>query len=342
MDQLEQYWQFGAALIFVLALIGILFWVLQRIGLGGGKGRRGTRLGIVEAAVVDKKRRLVLIRRDSVEHLVMIGGPQDVVVENNISRREPSLAAGKTEPPRGGVIPELAVRAVERGTPPAQPPAVPEPKRPEPVSAEAAKPPEPPQEKPLPHPEEPARRAAPPVVIPPEDAARLAQKTQSPALEPVKRAEPAASAAQDEPVRRIEPHGPLPDTVARRVEPQAVGTERAPQVAEEPRPFRETPPPFPVEASASASQGKPWPPSEGRFREAQRRFAERSDIQPQVRGDRTQPAEEPEPAIQPERPAAVAAESNGMSAPDSPREVSQQDGSPREPANLNLRPGEDR
>ena len=75
MEQLEQYWQFGAALIFVLALIGILFWVLQRIGLGGGKNRRGTRLGIVEAAVVDKKRRLVLIRRDSVEHLVMIGGP---------------------------------------------------------------------------------------------------------------------------------------------------------------------------------------------------------------------------------------------------------------------------
>ena len=339
MDQLEQYWQFGAALIFVLALIGILFWVLQRIGLGGGKNRRGTRLGIVEAAVVDKKRRLVLIRRDSVEHLVMIGGPQDVVVENNISRREPSLSAGKPDP-RGGVIPELAVRAVERGTPPAQPPAAAEPKRPEPVAVEPAKQPEPRQEKPLPHPEEPVRRAAPPVVIPPEDAARLAGKSQSPALEPVKRAESAAG--QDEPVRRIEPHGPLPDAVARRVEPQAAGPERAQQVAEEPRPFRETPPPFPVEASASASQGKPWPPSEGRFREAQRRFAERSDVQPQPRGERIQPAEEPEPATMPERPAAVAAESNGMSAPDSTREVSQQDGSPREPANLNLRPGEDR
>jgi len=338
MDQLEQYWQFAAALIFVLALIGILFWVLQRIGLGGGKNRRGTRLGIVEAAVVDKKRRLVLIRRDSVEHLVMIGGPQDVVVENNISRREPSLSTGKPES-RGGVIPELAVRAVERGTPP----AAPEPKRPEPVAAEPAAQPEPPQEKPLPHPEEPVRRTAPPVVIPPEDAARLAEKSQSQAVEPVKRAEASATGAgQDEPARRIEPHGPLPDAVARRVEPQAAAPDRTAQPGEEPRPFRETPPPFPVEASASASQGKAWPPSEGRFREAQRRFAERSDVQPQARGERIQPAEEPEPAKMPERPAAVAAESNGMSAPDSTREVSQQDGSPREPANLNLRPGEDR
>ena len=63
--------------------------------VGGGKGRRGSRLGIVEAAVVDRSRRLVLIRRDAVEHLVMIGGPQDVVVENNITRTSPTLT---TEP----------------------------------------------------------------------------------------------------------------------------------------------------------------------------------------------------------------------------------------------------
>ena len=209
------------------------------------------------------------------------------------------------------------------------------------AAAAAAKPPEPPQEKPLPHPEEPVRRAPPPAAVP-EDAARVADKKPAPVLEPVKRAEATAGAPQDDAVRRIEPHGPLPGAVARRVEPQAAAPERAPQLAEEPQPFRETPPPFPVEAPASTSQGKPWPPSEGRFREAQRRFAERSDIQPQMRGEKPQPAEEPEPARPPERPAAVAAESNGMSVTDSPREVSQQDGSPREPANLNLRPGEDR
>lgn len=354
MDQLEQYWQFGAALIFVLALIGILFWVLQRIGFGGGKGRRGTRLGIVEAAVVDKKRRLVLIRRDAVEHLVMIGGPQDVVVENNITRREPSLVAGTNEPPRGGVIPELAVRAAERATPAAQS-AAPEAKRPEPAPVEAATPPEPPQEKPLPHPDEPVRRAAPPVAVP-EEPVRRAEPVASPPGDPVPRVETAASAAPDgpprraephvpgagEPVRRIEPHGPLPDAVARRTEPQAIGPNRPPQPGDKPGQFRETPPATPLEASAPASQSRPWPPSEGRFREAQRRFAERSDIQPQTRGDRHQSAEEPEPARPPERPTAVAAEANGMSAPDGPREVSQQDGSPREPANLNLRPGEDR
>ena len=44
------------------------------------------RLGIIEQANVDGRRRLLLIRRDNVEHLLMIGGPTDVVVEPNIVR----------------------------------------------------------------------------------------------------------------------------------------------------------------------------------------------------------------------------------------------------------------
>jgi hypothetical protein len=50
------------------------------------------RLGVVEQAAVDGRRRLVLIRRDDVEHLIMTGGPVDVVIENNIhaSRPEPA------------------------------------------------------------------------------------------------------------------------------------------------------------------------------------------------------------------------------------------------------------
>jgi hypothetical protein len=43
------------------------------------------RLGVVEQAAVDSRRRLVLIRRDDVEHLIMTGGPVDVVIENGIS-----------------------------------------------------------------------------------------------------------------------------------------------------------------------------------------------------------------------------------------------------------------
>lgn len=48
------------------------------------RSRRGTRIGISEYYEVDKTRRLVLVRRDDVEHLVMIGGAQDLVVESNI------------------------------------------------------------------------------------------------------------------------------------------------------------------------------------------------------------------------------------------------------------------
>src|SRR5450756_2169486 len=43
-------------------------------------------LAVIDAATVDGRRRLVLIRRDNVEHLLMIGGPTDLVVEPNIVR----------------------------------------------------------------------------------------------------------------------------------------------------------------------------------------------------------------------------------------------------------------
>ena len=42
------------------------------------------RLDVVEHANVDGKRRLLLIRRDDVEHLIMTGGPVDVVIETGI------------------------------------------------------------------------------------------------------------------------------------------------------------------------------------------------------------------------------------------------------------------
>ena len=57
--------------------------------------RRGRqpRLAVIDAAKVDGRRHLVLIRRDNVEHLLMIGGPTDIVVEPAIVRaREPALA----------------------------------------------------------------------------------------------------------------------------------------------------------------------------------------------------------------------------------------------------------
>jgi hypothetical protein len=43
------------------------------------------RLGVMEEARVDRVRRLVLVRRDDVEHLIMTGGPVDVVIETGIA-----------------------------------------------------------------------------------------------------------------------------------------------------------------------------------------------------------------------------------------------------------------
>ena len=56
---------------------------------------RQPRLAVVDSAAVDSRRHLVIIRRDNVEHLLMIGGPSDVVVETNIVR----AAAARPEKP---------------------------------------------------------------------------------------------------------------------------------------------------------------------------------------------------------------------------------------------------
>ena len=82
--------RFFLAFLIVLGLIGVTAWAVRRFGtgrLGGGSARgRQPRLAVIDYASVDGRRRLILVRRDNVEHLLMIGGPTDVVVEPNIVR----------------------------------------------------------------------------------------------------------------------------------------------------------------------------------------------------------------------------------------------------------------
>ncbi|WP_454626448.1 flagellar biosynthetic protein FliO [Bradyrhizobium cenepequi] len=89
------------AFIAVLALIGLAAWLVRRfagnrLGANANRGRM-PRLAVIDAAAVDGRRRLVLVRRDNVEHLLMIGGPTDIVVEPNIVR---AMAARDQAPPR--------------------------------------------------------------------------------------------------------------------------------------------------------------------------------------------------------------------------------------------------
>ena len=67
----------------ILVLV-VLLMVLMRAFRGNVRGRKGSRLGISEYYEIDKTRRLVLVRRDDMEHLVLIGGNQDVVIETDI------------------------------------------------------------------------------------------------------------------------------------------------------------------------------------------------------------------------------------------------------------------
>ena len=58
------------------------------------KPRPEVRVEVVSQASMDGRRKLLLIRRDDVEHLIMIGGPVDVVIETGIGERRSSVEPG--------------------------------------------------------------------------------------------------------------------------------------------------------------------------------------------------------------------------------------------------------
>ena len=117
---------FIVAFIVVLALIGVAAWLVRRFAttrLGANTQRgRMPRLAVIDAAAVDGRRRLVLVRRDNVEHLLMIGGPTDIVVEPNIVRAAPGRdqlpqRPNAAEPPRLAPMPDTSSWADEAPRP---------------------------------------------------------------------------------------------------------------------------------------------------------------------------------------------------------------------------------
>jgi flagellar protein FliO/FliZ len=100
---------FFFAFVAVLALIGVAAWLVRRFAgnrLGPNTNRgRMPRLAVIDAAAVDGRRRLVLVRRDNIEHLLMIGGPTDIVVEPNIVRATPARDQMSQRPAVGGAEP---------------------------------------------------------------------------------------------------------------------------------------------------------------------------------------------------------------------------------------------
>jgi flagellar biogenesis protein FliO len=124
---------FVIAFVFVLLLIGIAAWLVRRFGASRldptARGRQ-PRLAVIDSANVDGRRKLVIIRRDNIEHLLMIGGPTDVVVETNIVRAAAVLAREAPAQRNGGN--ETLLRAMPLPDP------TPWPLQPEPAAAVSA------------------------------------------------------------------------------------------------------------------------------------------------------------------------------------------------------------
>jgi hypothetical protein len=95
---------------------------------------RNRRLSVVDSLALDPKRQLLIIRRDNVEHLILTGGPQDVVIEAGIAIEEaasqpvrrpmpvaPRRPIRPAVPPVAGAVPVAApVADTEPSTSPAR------------------------------------------------------------------------------------------------------------------------------------------------------------------------------------------------------------------------------
>jgi flagellar biogenesis protein FliO len=104
-SEARQIFEFLLGFIVILGSIGLIWWVARRFErrrLDLRNECAQSRLAVVEASAVDTRRHMILIRRDNVEHLVMIGGNADIVVERNIVRaleRSPPYQTHPTNAP---------------------------------------------------------------------------------------------------------------------------------------------------------------------------------------------------------------------------------------------------
>lgn len=108
--------QYAVAFVLIFAALGAGAMVLRRLHANRtlpeshtGQMGRQPRLGIVDIYEMDAQRRLILLRRDGVEHLLLVGGPNDLVIEQRIERA-PAV--------RAELVAALQDEAVEPAAPP--------------------------------------------------------------------------------------------------------------------------------------------------------------------------------------------------------------------------------
>jgi flagellar biogenesis protein FliO len=108
MEILQPYMGMIATAAVILAVLLLGLWVFKALNQRV-RGRKGQRLGISEYHEIDKTRRLVLVRRDEMEHLILIGGAQDIVVESRIA-----LASDMDEQPEPVSRAPIPIRSAPR------------------------------------------------------------------------------------------------------------------------------------------------------------------------------------------------------------------------------------
>lgn len=108
-------------IIFIVIALLVLIW-LARLLMGGRFSMRhnpNVRLQVVDATSIDNRRKLVLVRRDNVEHLIVIGGQNDLVVEAGIGApmadelKAPKRRAAPQQQPIAPAAVKPTKRAVE-------------------------------------------------------------------------------------------------------------------------------------------------------------------------------------------------------------------------------------
>ncbi len=287
--QLSQYGRVILALGLVLALIMITVWLMRRFGSGGlstgaGGRNRQQRLSVLDSAPVDARRRLVLIRRDNLEHLLLIGGPTDVVVEANIVRGAmPSQNTSRIPAPgRSGVfdLSETEMQPDAPLIPSYNEPAYEEPVRP------VTPPPAPPAPAPIPF--RPVQEAPRPAAPMPAPAPAPAAAAPMPPMPPMPAPRPAPRA----------PEQPAYADMAKRLE-EAL---RKPDVAPAPAAVQA---PAPAPAPAPVPQAGPIPHSHRTAAAQEAMRAPEPRVFAPAQPGRTPPPVQraPEPRTQEARPA---------------------------------------
>ncbi|ULO24424.1 hypothetical protein [Methylocystis sp. SB2] len=233
---------FLVAAVLLLYIFRLLFG--RRLRSPGGRNR-ARRLDVVDVYDLDRERQLVIVRRDNIEHLLLIGGPNDILVEATINRLEGAVSRGPEQRPGA---PAAANWPAEPSAPPRE------------------------LEAPLPKP-----AAAGAVNLPPDLFAPAPTRPAAPPPPPP--AGPRVSSPAAQPQRPAPPRSPTPPFLARAQQRLAPKPAPAPEAAAPappppppaapprpaepppaPRPAAPPPPPAPPPAAARPAAPPPAPP----------------------------------------------------------------------------------